>query len=186
MRHLLTVTDLSSAEIERIFAITADLKSKYSQGVRESLLPNRVVGMLFEKPSLRTRVSFEAGMAHLGGMTIVLGEEAPPDYHFAAPVRIPELYSAAKTDNPSLTADLREIYFTSERTGGPAEVWFATRAGREDAFGVPQLASALNSPAIETSSVICAVMAARSAGAACSKRSSANCISVKSVWAARA
>ena len=56
------VTDLTTAEIERIFAITADLKAKFSQGLREPLLPGRVMGMLFEKPSLRTRVSFEAGM----------------------------------------------------------------------------------------------------------------------------
>jgi ornithine carbamoyltransferase len=75
MRHLLTVTDLTSAEIERIFAITADLKEKHGQGVRESLLPGRVIGMLFEKPSLRTRVSFEAGMTQLGGGSLFLGSD---------------------------------------------------------------------------------------------------------------
>ncbi len=75
MRHLLTVTDLTSAEIERIFAITADLKEKYGQGIRESLLPGRVIGMLFEKPSLRTRVSFEAGMTQLGGGSLFLGSD---------------------------------------------------------------------------------------------------------------
>jgi ornithine carbamoyltransferase len=75
MRHLLSVTDLSSAEIERIFAITADLKSKYAQGVREAILPGRTIGMLFEKPSLRTRVSFEAGMVQLGGGSLFLGSD---------------------------------------------------------------------------------------------------------------
>jgi ornithine carbamoyltransferase len=75
MRHLLCVTDLSPAEIERIFAITADLKSKYAQGVRESLLPGRVLGLLFEKQSLRTRVSFEAGMTQLGGGSLFLGSD---------------------------------------------------------------------------------------------------------------
>jgi ornithine carbamoyltransferase len=75
MRHLLTVTDLTSAEIDRIFAITADLKDKYGQGIRESLLPGRVIGMLFEKPSLRTRVSFEAGMTQLGGGSLFLGSD---------------------------------------------------------------------------------------------------------------
>jgi ornithine carbamoyltransferase len=75
MRHLLTVTDLTSAEIERIFAITSDLKTKYLQGIRESLLPGRVIGMMFEKPSLRTRVSFEAGIAHLGGGSLFLGSD---------------------------------------------------------------------------------------------------------------
>ncbi len=75
MPHLLHVTDLSTAEIERIFAVTADLKAKFSQGVREALLPGRAIGMLFEKPSLRTRVSFEAGMIQLGGGSLFLGSD---------------------------------------------------------------------------------------------------------------
>ncbi len=76
MRHLLTLADVSSAEIQRIFSITEDLKSKYAQGLREPLLPGRVLALLFEKQSLRTRVSFEAGMAHLGGSSLMLGEDA--------------------------------------------------------------------------------------------------------------
>ncbi len=76
MRNLLTVADLKSAEIDRIFAITQDLKAKYDQGRRDALLPGRVMALLFEKPSLRTRVSFEAGMINLGGSSIFLGNEA--------------------------------------------------------------------------------------------------------------
>lgn len=75
MRNLITLADLSSAEIERIFAISEDLKSKHAQGLREALLPGRVMALLFEKPSLRTRVSFEAGISHLGGTSLFLGEE---------------------------------------------------------------------------------------------------------------
>jgi ornithine carbamoyltransferase len=75
MRHFLTVTDLSTTEIERIFAITEDLKTKYAAGLREPLLPGRVMAMLFEKPSLRTRVSFEAGMINLGGQSLLLGND---------------------------------------------------------------------------------------------------------------
>ncbi len=75
MRNLLTVADLKSAEIDRIFAITEDLKTKYSQGLREALLPGRVMALLFEKPSLRTRVSFEAGMINLGGSSLFLGDD---------------------------------------------------------------------------------------------------------------
>jgi ornithine carbamoyltransferase len=75
MRHLLSMADLTSAEIERIFVISEDLKAKFSQGLREPLLPGRVLALLFEKPSLRTRVSFEAGMAHLGGTSLFLGAE---------------------------------------------------------------------------------------------------------------
>src|ERR1700704_3791008 len=73
MRNLLTLCDLKSAEIDRIFAITEDLKAKCAKGLREALLPGRVMALLFEKPSLRTRVSFEAGMIHLGGNSLFLG-----------------------------------------------------------------------------------------------------------------
>lgn len=75
MRNLITVADLKSVEIERIFAITEDLKTKYRKGLREALLPGRVMALLFEKPSLRTRVSFEAGMINLGGSSLFLGDD---------------------------------------------------------------------------------------------------------------
>jgi ornithine carbamoyltransferase len=76
MRHLITLADLSADEIQRVFAITTDLKTKFTQGLREPLLPGRVLALLFEKQSLRTRVSFEAGMAHLGGSSLMLGDDA--------------------------------------------------------------------------------------------------------------
>lgn len=75
MRHLVTITDLKSSEIDRIFAITEDLKTKYQEGLREPLLPGRVMALLFEKPSLRTRVSFQAAIAHLGGQSLFLGDD---------------------------------------------------------------------------------------------------------------
>jgi ornithine carbamoyltransferase len=74
-RHILTLCDLTSAEIERVFSISEDLKAKFLKGLREPLLPGRVMAMLFEKPSLRTRVSFEAGMNHLGGSALFLGDD---------------------------------------------------------------------------------------------------------------
>src|SRR5688572_5928143 len=75
MRHLLTLSDVSAAEISRIFSITEDLKSKFAHGLREPLLPGRVLALLFEKQSLRTRVSFESGITHLGGGSVMLGED---------------------------------------------------------------------------------------------------------------
>lgn len=74
-RHLITLADLTPAEIERVFSITEDLKTKLGKGLREPLLPGRVIAMLFEKPSLRTRVSFESGIIHLGGSALFLGED---------------------------------------------------------------------------------------------------------------
>ena len=75
MKHILTLFELSTADIERIFAISKDLKAKLARGIREPLLPGRVLAMIFEKQSLRTRVSFETGMAHLGGSSLFLGQE---------------------------------------------------------------------------------------------------------------
>ena len=75
MRHLITLDDVSREEILRIFALTEDIKTKFLAGVREPLFPGRVMAMLFEKQSLRTRVSFQAGMAHLGGTSMMLGDD---------------------------------------------------------------------------------------------------------------
>jgi ornithine carbamoyltransferase len=76
MRNLITLADVSAEEIQRIFSITEDLKTKFGRGRREPLLPGRVLALLFEKQSLRTRVSFESGMIHLGGGSLMLGDDA--------------------------------------------------------------------------------------------------------------
>ena len=75
MRHLINLLDLTSAEVAGIFSITEDLKTKFAHGLREPLLPGRTLALLFEKQSLRTRVSFEAGITHLGGNCIMLGDD---------------------------------------------------------------------------------------------------------------
>ena len=75
MRDFLTGFELSTEEIGRIFAIAKDLKDKHTSGLREPLLPGRVLALLFDKPSLRTRVSFETAMAHLGGSALFLGPD---------------------------------------------------------------------------------------------------------------
>ncbi len=76
MRHLITLADVTAADIERIYALTEDLKAKFAEGLREPLLPGRTMALLFEKQSLRTRVSFETCMTHLGGGSILLGDDA--------------------------------------------------------------------------------------------------------------
>ena len=73
--HLITLDDVSSSDVDRIFKLSADLKSKHSAGVREPLAAGQVLSLLFEKPSLRTRVSFESAMAHLGGSTQFLSDD---------------------------------------------------------------------------------------------------------------
>lgn len=75
VRHLLTLLDLSQDELKDLLRLASDLKTKFQDGVREPLLPGRVLGLLFSKPSLRTRVSFEAAMTHLGGSSFYLGQD---------------------------------------------------------------------------------------------------------------
>jgi ornithine carbamoyltransferase len=75
MRHLVTLAELDREEIERIFEISSELKGKLAEGIRQPLLAGRMLALLFEKQSLRTRVSFEAGMVQLGGGSIYLGSD---------------------------------------------------------------------------------------------------------------
>ena len=76
MRHVIVPEDLSATEIEAIFAVSRDLQEKFVAGRRDALLPGRVLALVFEKPSLRTRVSFEAAMTHLGGSSLFLGADS--------------------------------------------------------------------------------------------------------------
>jgi ornithine carbamoyltransferase len=75
MRHILTLLELTPAEIKRIFELSKELKNQLSEGIRDPVLPGRVQALLFERPSMRTRVSFETAMAHLGGSTLFLGQD---------------------------------------------------------------------------------------------------------------
>jgi ornithine carbamoyltransferase len=71
-RHFLTLTDLSSDELRQLIQRAIELKAKQHAGEIYEPLKNRVLGMIFEKSSTRTRVSFEAGMAQFGGTAIFL------------------------------------------------------------------------------------------------------------------
>ena len=73
-RDLLSVADLSAAEVVRLFETAARLKAEFRATRRHVVPPliGRTLAMLFQKPSLRTRVTFEAGMAQLGGHAIYL------------------------------------------------------------------------------------------------------------------
>ena len=67
MRHYLQFKDFTREEYDYLFARTTKLKSRIKAGQLYQPLPGRVLGMIFEKNSTRTRVSFEAGMYQLGG-----------------------------------------------------------------------------------------------------------------------
>ena len=72
-RDLLNFRDLSREEMVRIFALATGLKRKQRQEIPHPLLARKCLAMIFEKPSLRTRVTFEAGMVQLGGHAVFLG-----------------------------------------------------------------------------------------------------------------
>jgi ornithine carbamoyltransferase len=72
-RDLLNFNGLLREEMEGIFELARDLKARQRRGVLHPLLAHKSLAMIFEKPSLRTRVSFEAGMIQLGGHAIFLG-----------------------------------------------------------------------------------------------------------------
>jgi ornithine carbamoyltransferase len=72
VRHFLNLLDYSIADYRRILGRAEALKKAYDAGVRPATLRQRVLGMIFEKASTRTRLSFEAGIAQLGGTAIFL------------------------------------------------------------------------------------------------------------------
>jgi ornithine carbamoyltransferase len=74
-KHLVSLSDLSSEEIFSILEVADDLKCKHFKGEVYRPLVGKTLAMIFQKPSLRTRVSFEAGMNRYGGHAIYLGPE---------------------------------------------------------------------------------------------------------------
>jgi ornithine carbamoyltransferase len=72
-RSLTSMNDLSTEEIWRVLEMARDLKAKVKTGQTHHLLAGRSLAMIFEKPSARTRVSFEVGMTQLGGHALYLG-----------------------------------------------------------------------------------------------------------------
>ena len=74
-RDFLTVTDLSRAELEDTLALAGRLKADLARGRLRPPLAGKVLALLFHKPSLRTRVSFDSGMARLGGTALYLTDQ---------------------------------------------------------------------------------------------------------------
>jgi ornithine carbamoyltransferase len=73
-RDLLSYADLTRADVDRLFAVAARLKADLRAGRRHRELDQRSLALIFHKPSLRTRVSFEVAMTQLGGSSIFITE----------------------------------------------------------------------------------------------------------------
>jgi ornithine carbamoyltransferase len=74
-KDLITIYDLTKAEIEAILQKAKELKGKLRQGIPDRPLEGKTLAMIFEKPSTRTRVSFEVGMYQLGGHALSLNPQ---------------------------------------------------------------------------------------------------------------
>lgn len=72
MRHFLSLVDFSKEEILDILALAKKIKTDAKAGKYEDYMPKKILGMIFEKSSTRTRVSFEAGIYELGGIGLFL------------------------------------------------------------------------------------------------------------------
>jgi ornithine carbamoyltransferase len=72
LRHLLQIDALTTAEVEAILTLAQVIKDKVKRGVAHRTLEGKVLAMIFEKPSTRTRVSFEVGVYQMGGIAINL------------------------------------------------------------------------------------------------------------------
>lgn len=71
-KDMLSIHDLSVDEVQEILALAKELKAKQKAGVSHEILKGKTLGMIFEKSSTRTRVSFETGMYQLGGQALFL------------------------------------------------------------------------------------------------------------------
>src|SRR6056297_4073739 len=74
-QHFLTLLDFSPADLMRIIERAIDMKRERREGVDQRRFPGSVLAMVFAKSSTRTRVSFEAGIAQLGGHAMFLSPQ---------------------------------------------------------------------------------------------------------------
>ncbi len=74
-RHFLAISDFARRELERLLELAVGLKDERRAGGNSPILAGKVLAMVFQKPSLRTRVSFDMAMRHLGGDALYLSPE---------------------------------------------------------------------------------------------------------------
>jgi ornithine carbamoyltransferase len=87
-RDLVSIADLSREQLDELFALALRLKADRQKGWPHPLLTGKTLAMIFEKPSLRTRVTFEAGMFQLGGHAIYL---SPADIGLGSRETVPDV-----------------------------------------------------------------------------------------------
>lgn len=93
-----------------------------------------------------------------GGERVLLGKAQPSETRWSVPRLVTELASDAVDDNPTLTGDMLEIYFTSRREGGAGstDIWVARRQHVSEPFGAPEPVVELNTSKFESSPAVSA------------------------------
>ncbi len=113
-RHFLDLDRFDTATLRRILDLALELKRERHENGGQHLLANRALAMIFEKPSTRTRVSFEVGIRQLGGHAVVLSEgecQLGRGETMADTARVLSRYVDAimiRTDNPTKLVELAE------------------------------------------------------------------------------
>lgn len=87
-KDLVSIADITREEMLDLFQLAIDMKDKLKKGEEHHYLKGKVLAMIFEKPSLRTRVTFETGMYQLGGYAIYL---APQDIKLGKRESVPDV-----------------------------------------------------------------------------------------------
>lgn len=87
-KDFLSIQDVSREEVMDLFELAINVKNNVKKGIYRDDLHQKTMAMIFEKPSLRTRVSFEAGMTQLGGHAIYLG---PKDISLGSRESVPDI-----------------------------------------------------------------------------------------------
>ena len=75
MKNFLSINENSTEQLKQLLTESGDLKKLYKSGKRDLCLAGKTLAMLFEKPSLRTRMSFQVAMTDLGGASIYIKPE---------------------------------------------------------------------------------------------------------------
>jgi ornithine carbamoyltransferase len=91
VRHYLDIADYSTAELEQLIRLAIQLKQEWQSGGNRPVLGGKALAMIFEKPSLRTRVSFDVAMLHLGGHALYL---SPAEIGFGKRESTPDIARA--------------------------------------------------------------------------------------------
>ena len=88
MQHFLSIADYSRDELWNFLQKAKSLKDELKTGGNQPILQGNILGMVFQKPSLRTRVSFEVGMLHLGGEALYI---SPAEIHLGIRESVPDV-----------------------------------------------------------------------------------------------